>query len=90
MVIILLMANKQQYKKFESVEEAEKYAERTGNVIMFMENQVIDGTSFAKHHPGGAKNIINSKNMEITEEIRAHFPLAEKLAESMVIGYIGK
>lgn len=31
-----------------------------------MENQVLDATSFAKHHPGGAKNITDAKNTDIT------------------------
>ena len=57
---------------------------------MIMENQVLDATSFAKHHPGGAKNITDAKNTDITAQIKAHFPLSEKLAESMVIGFIGK
>lgn len=57
---------------------------------MFMDNQVIDATSFAKHHPGGAGNITAAKSRDISEDIRAHLPLAENLAHSMLIGYVGK
>jgi hypothetical protein len=57
---------------------------------MFMDNQVIDATSFAKHHPGGASSIVSAKSKDITVDIKAHFPLAENLAHSMLIGYVGK
>lgn len=43
---------------------------------MYMKNQVIDATTFAKHHPGGAANVAAVKGKDITEDIKAHFPLA--------------
>jgi cytochrome b involved in lipid metabolism len=70
------MQKKEQYLKFDSIEDAEKYAEKTGNLIMYMENQVIDATTFAKHHPGGPANVAAAKGKDITEDIKAHFPLA--------------
>lgn len=84
------MEKKEQYIKFDSIDDAQKYAERTGNLVMFMENQVIDATTFATHHPGGKARIASAKGKDITEDIKAHFPLAENLAHSMLIGYVGK
>jgi cytochrome b involved in lipid metabolism len=70
------MQKKDQYIRFDSIEDAEKYGERTGNLVMFMENQVIDATTFAKHHPGGTGKVAAAKGKDITVDIKAHFPLA--------------
>jgi cytochrome b involved in lipid metabolism len=38
--------------KFESVEAVQKYANNTNKVLVINNDEVLDVTTFAKHHPG--------------------------------------
>jgi 4-hydroxysphinganine ceramide fatty acyl 2-hydroxylase len=51
---------------------------------------VLDATTFANHHPGGEGLILNYRSKDITQEMKGHFPLSLKMANTMVIGTIEK
>ena len=58
--------------KFESVEQVEKFAADNSKVLVINGQEVLDVTTFAKHHPGtpvvyvgGAGLILNYKNKDI-------------------------
>lgn len=38
--------------KFESIEEVERFAEKNNKVLVLNGDEVLDVTTFAKHHPG--------------------------------------
>jgi cytochrome b involved in lipid metabolism len=45
--------------KFESISEVENFAKTNKKVLVIKEHQVLDVTTFASHHPGGAGLILN-------------------------------
>lgn len=58
--------------KFESVEQVSKFAADNNKVLVINDGDVLDVTTFAKHHPGmdeydvgGAGLILNYKNKDI-------------------------
>ena len=57
---------------------------------MVFDDYVLDATTFASHHPGGDGLILNYRSKDITEEMKGHFPLSLKMANTMVIGSIEK
>lgn len=68
----------------------EGYAYKNNAVLMVFDGYVLDATSFAKHHPGGAGLILNYSSKDITKEMSAHHPLSLIMANSMVIGTFEK
>ena len=73
-------------KQFHSMEEVRDYAGENNKVLVVFDSYVLDATSFAKHHPGGAGLILNYQAKDITDEMNAHFPLSLTMANSMVVG----
>jgi 4-hydroxysphinganine ceramide fatty acyl 2-hydroxylase len=47
---------------------------------------VLDATSFAHHHPGGAGLILNYQSKDVSEQMKGHHPLSLKYADSIIIG----
>ena len=52
--------------KFKNLTEVEEYAGKNNRVLVVFDNYVLDATSFAKHHPGGAGLILNYSSKDIT------------------------
>jgi cytochrome b involved in lipid metabolism len=51
---------------------------------------VLDATTFAAHHPGGAGLILNYQSKNITDQMNGHHPLSLRMANSIVIGSFKK
>ena len=51
---------------------------------------MLDATTFAQHHPGGAGLILNYRSKDITQEMEAHYPLSLIMANTMVVGKFKK
>ena len=52
--------------KFENYEEVKSYADSTKKTLLILEDYVLDVTSFAVHHPGGAMLLRNNQLKEVT------------------------
>ena len=52
--------------QFKSQEELQNYAEENNKVLVVFDTYVLDATTFATHHPGGAGLILNYKSKDIT------------------------
>ncbi len=50
------------------------------------DDYVLDVTTFAHHHPGGAGLIINYKSKNIKDQMDYHHPLSLRMADTMIIG----
>ena len=76
--------------QFKSQAEIEEYAAKQNKILVVHDTYVLDATSFAKHHPGGAGLIMNYKSKDITQEMNAHHELSLVMADSMAIGTFQK
>ena len=79
--------------KFESIEQVDKFAAENNKVLVINGDEVLDVTTFAKHHPGkevfysgGAGLILNYKSKDIAQELKTHHVLSYRLADSLVVG----
>lgn len=52
---------------FKNFSEIEEYAAKTNRVLVVFDDYVLDATTFAQHHPGGAGLILNYRSKDITE-----------------------
>lgn len=52
--------------KFKNVEEMKEYASKNNAILMIFDGYVLDATSFAAHHPGGAGLVLNYQTKDIT------------------------
>lgn len=75
---------------FKNFNEIEEYAAKTNRVLVVFDDYVLDATTFAQHHPGGAGLILNYRSKDITEEMKTHFPLSLIMANTMVVGKFKK
>ena len=73
-------------KVFDSLEQVKSYANDHNRILVVFDDYVLDSTTFAKHHPGGAGLIMNYQSKNITNEMKLHFPLSLTMANSMVVG----
>lgn len=73
-------------KVFDSLEQVKSYANDHNRILVVFDDYVLDATTFAKHHPGGAGLIMNYQSKNITNEMKVHFPLSLTMANSMVVG----
>lgn len=71
---------------FKNMGEIEEYAAKSNRVLVVFEDYVLDATTFAQHHPGGAGLILNYRSKDISEEMRSHYPLSLVMANTMVVG----
>jgi 4-hydroxysphinganine ceramide fatty acyl 2-hydroxylase len=55
-----------------------------------LEDCVIDVTTFAPHHPGGAVLLRSRKGQEISAEMKWHHPLTLSMASTMAVGSFRK
>lgn len=83
--------------KFESVEAVQKYASDTNKVLVINNDEVLDVTTFAKHHPGtfwrkrgGAGLVLSYQNKDLSHELKSHHILTYRMADSLVIGSFSK
>lgn len=54
------------------------------------DDYVLDATTFAQHHPGGAGLILNYQNKDVSDQMKGHHPLSLRMADSIVIGSFTK
>lgn len=68
----------------------ENYAHLNNRLLVVYDTHVLDVTTFATHHPGGASLITNLNNKDITKDMDGHFPLSLQLADTLAIGSLKK
>ena len=51
---------------FKNLSEIEEYAAKSNRVLVVFEDYVLDATTFAQHHPGGAGLILNYRSKDIS------------------------
>lgn len=51
--------------KFKSEQEVQEYAAKENRLLLIYDDYVLDATSFAQHHPGGAGLIFNYRSKDI-------------------------
>lgn len=51
--------------KFENQQQVSDYAAKNNKVLVVFNDRVLDATSFAQHHPGGAGLIRNCQTQQI-------------------------
>lgn len=64
----------------------DKFAADTNRVLVINGEEVLDVTTFAKHHPGGSGLILNYKSKDISHELKSHHVLTYRMADSLAIG----
>ena len=52
--------------KFKNIKEVEDYAAQSNRVLVLYDDYVLDATTFAQHHPGGAGLILNYSSKDIS------------------------
>lgn len=52
--------------QFKTNQDIYDYAVKNNKVLVIYNDYVLDVTTFAQHHPGGAGLILNYKNKDIT------------------------
>ena len=57
---------------------------------MVYNDYVLDATTFAHHHPGGAGLILNYQTKDVTQQMQAHQPLTLRMANSLIVGTFEK
>lgn len=73
-------------RKFTSMQELRDFAKNSERDLLVLEDRVIDVTTFAPHHPGGAVLLRNFKGEDVSEQMQFHHPLTLELANSMTVG----
>lgn len=61
-----LMSEVNAPRKFASLQELQSYAKSSDRDLLLLEDRVLDVTTFAPHHPGGAVLLRNHKGQEIS------------------------
>lgn len=59
-------------------------------MLVVNDTYVLDVTNFTKRHPGGSSLITHYASKDISDDMKGHFPLSFKLADSMAIGSLKK
>ena len=77
-------------KQFKNYEEVKEYASTTNKTLLILEENILDVTSFAVHHPGGALLLQNNSLKDVKEQMKFHHPLTLVMANSMIIGSFKK
>jgi cytochrome b involved in lipid metabolism len=68
----------------------EQYADSTNKNLLILDDYILDVTSFAPHHPGGALLVRQSNLKNVEEEMKFHHPLTLHMATTMAIGSFKK
>lgn len=76
--------------RFNNLDEVKDYAQAQDSVLVVYKDYVLDVTTFAKHHPGGAVLLKNNNAKDIEEEMKFHEPLTLTMANTMAIGSFKK
>jgi cytochrome b involved in lipid metabolism len=76
--------------QFKNQEEIADYAAKHNKVLLVYNDYILDATTFAAHHPGGAGLILNYQSKDVTEQMKSHHPLTLRMADSIVIGSFKK
>jgi len=76
--------------KFKNYEEVTAYSNKYGKTLLVLDDYILDTTSFAEHHPGGAVLLHKNNLKNIDEQMKFHHPLTMIMANSMVIGTFKK
>lgn len=71
---------------FSTLEEVQAYAQQHEKTLLILDDYILDATSFASHHPGGAALLYNKNVARIDEQMKFHHPLTMYMATTMAIG----
>lgn len=54
------------FHQFKNNQEIQDYAAENNKILLVYDDYVLDATTFAHHHPGGAGLILNYQSKDIT------------------------
>ena len=74
------------FQVFKNHKEIQDFAAQNNKVLLVYDDYVLDATTFAQHHPGGAGLILNYQSKDVTEQMKGHHPLSLRMADTIVIG----
>ncbi len=80
----------EKFHQFKNQKEIEDYAAENNKILLVYDDYVLDATTFAHHHPGGAGLILNYQSKDITQQMKGHHPLSLRMADSIVVGSFKK